>query len=142
MSDKYHNIDQHTLEQESTATAPLVRAALADLAGLPSSATMLRIRAAAQAQLVRQRRHRIIRWVSLGAAALIAISLTSSTLLYQNQVRATRLADVNALISLTASEDELNAEMHTQELANRLLALQGLSEESFFNFEDEESLWL
>lgn len=141
MSDNTNTIDLQTIEQESNAIAPLVRTAIAEVAGLPSPATMQSIRDAAIQHLATRRRRRFLKW-SYVAAALVVLSLTSSTLIYQSQTQSARLADLNTLITLTTSEEDLSPELNKQELASRLLEIQGLSEEEFFSFPEEEPLWL
>lgn len=131
------------IEKDLEALAPLVQQAFGRIEG-PSPATLRAIRLQAELHLARQRRIRRLAplFKGLAAAAAAAVLLTGTFQRHQARLDGRHAQDVARLLHLSTAHPALG-QPEGAGLANSLLDVQGLSEDSFLATADEEEpLWL
>jgi len=148
MSDRLTIFSEADVLRELEAIAPQVRAGFAR-AGGPSDTVLNAIHAEAAQTAAEKRRSRVyIVFRRMAAAAVFAVLLTGSFQIYQRYTPPRHSAHDQAVTLLrigSAFEDESGALClsDTAELAQLLLTMQGLDDDSYFSPPDEMALlWL
>ena len=148
MNDELTTLSEADVLRELEALAPQVNAGFA-CAGGPSESVMAAIRAEAVRVAAERRRpssrfHVIFRRVA--AAAVFAVLLAGSFQAYQQYHHQSANRQAVALLRISLATDDgdgVVAQSDAADLAQFLLTLQGLDQDSFFSSPDEtELLWL
>ncbi len=141
MKTQTSQIDAVGLEREIAALAPALREILNRSSGTPSERTLRAIHEEAAAQIFARRRHALHQW-RLAAAASLLLLLGGTALLYHTRSSGRQAQTLRLVLHIGAPNTANGPVEGTKELANRLLNIQGLDEDSFFNPDGTEVLAL
>lgn len=129
------------LEKEIEALAPLIRQGLSALEG-PSERVTQAIHEAAVSQVVSQRRSVFKRLRAVAVAASLLLLLGGAVQFHLARQAGAQAQTLRLVLHIGAPHAVNSPVDGTTELANRLLNIQGLDEESFFSPDEAEVLSL